>query len=526
MNDRTQRARERARRRAWRARVLLLAVLGSPALAGGDKTYRAEMRRLQLVEKSFWEEYDSEYRQALRVLERPGLRAHTEPDYPQDATPDYSAVHKIYADYEKIETQRGAAILANAGDTKRLFKLLLDTSKHIDALEKALHAWTKRGYWGMSKEGVARHGLARREAALVEALSKSPAFLMNDGWKQAVRKDGKKSWVRRVAVIDAVGLAKDPDTIAFLAERSKERASTMRIAALEALIRFGAKAEEQLAPLFDDPSLVVRFALLQAIRAHPDPCWTVHVKRLLEGADGRLRAECEAALGIKPKYARKRFSFYGYACPSRRVVFLLEGSHVLSLPAEDAFRRTKSFIKWEPKGPWTQEHPSHEVILKRELRSTLSKLPDDARFGIVALRAGRTGTVAVGEKNLLTASKQDRKKVEELLATLPGPPGGATLYSALLHAMAFASLDASPAAADFPAPRADTIYVVHSGRPIGGRNITAASVVAAFRRLNRFRRLQLHTIRIGIQDKEGAALMRGLAEVSGGTHRWQKDPPN
>jgi hypothetical protein len=91
--------------------------------------------------------------------------------------------------------------------------------------------------------------------------------------------------------------------------------------------------------------------------------------------------------------------------------------------------------------------------------------------------------------------------------------------------MAFAGLDPSPAAADFPGPRADTVYLVHTGRPIGGRNITAASVVGAFQRLNRFRRLQLHTIRIGIQDKEGAAMMRGLAEVSGGTYHWQKNPP-
>jgi hypothetical protein len=336
-------------------RFLLLILLVSPALAGGEKTYRAELRRLQLAERSFWEEYDSAYRQALRVLERPGLRAHTEPNYPQDATPDYSAVKKIYADYEEIEAQRGAAILANAGDTKPLFKLLLDTAKHIDSLEKALHEWTRRGGWGMTKEGVARHGLALREAALVEALSRNPAFLMKEGWKQAARGDGRMSWVRRVAVIDAVGLAKDAETIPFLVDRTREPESTLRIAALEALARFGVAAEEQLAPLFLDPSPVVRFALLEAIRAHPDPRWLPHIKRVMAGSDGRLRAECEAALAIRQKYGQKRFSFYGYPCPSKGVVFLLDGSNVLSRPAEDAYRRTKSYIKWQPGGAWTKE---------------------------------------------------------------------------------------------------------------------------------------------------------------------------
>ena len=131
----------------------------------------------------------------------------------------------------------------------------------------------------------------------------------------------------------------------------------------------------------------------------------------------------------------------------------------------------------------------------------------------------------LGEKKLLTNSKRDLRKVDKFFEKIPGPAGGAALYAALLHTMAFAGRDPSPAAMDFASPRADTIYIVHSGRAIGDRNLTAASTVAAFQRLNRFRRLEIHTIRIGTQDKEGAALMKGLAAASGGTYIWQKDPP-
>jgi hypothetical protein len=47
--------------------IWLFVVFTGPAQADGTKTYRSAMNRLRSAEKRFWEEYDSSYRQALRV---------------------------------------------------------------------------------------------------------------------------------------------------------------------------------------------------------------------------------------------------------------------------------------------------------------------------------------------------------------------------------------------------------------------------------------------------------------------------
>ena len=69
------------------------------------------------------------------------------------------------------------------------------------------------------------------------------------------------------------------------------------------------------------------------------------------------------------------------------------------------------------------------------------------------------------------------------------------------------------------APHADTVYLFADGSMRGGRFLYPEAALAAFARLNRFRRLVVHTIRISNGGPHSEQLLEGLAKLSGGTYR-------
>jgi hypothetical protein len=73
--------------------------------------------------------------------------------------------------------------------------------------------------------------------------------------------------------------------------------------------------------------------------------------------------------------------------------------------------------------------------------------------------------------------------------------------------------------------RADTVFLLQAGAPSGGRYVAADPVVEAFLRLNRFRRLAVHAIRIGCEREQADETMRRIGEGSGGSYHWQMKPP-
>src|SRR5207249_1551578 len=97
-------------------------------------------------------------------------------------------------------------------------------------------------------------------------------------------------------------------------------------------------------------------------------------------------------------------------------------------------------------------------------------------------------------------------------------------YEYLREAMRIAALDPSPGAEDFREMRADTVFLLTSGEPKGGRVVGAEAVVEAFQRLNRFRRLDVHSIRIGCEREQADETMRRIGEGSGVSYRWQAKP--
>jgi hypothetical protein len=539
------------------------------------KAYKAELKRLDTAEKKFWRAFQGRFSQALITFRQELELADAKPDEHKEATYDYTDFRSLYGDFAAIQEAIGQAdlALAESGHAKAagtLLKELFKLIKVADKLEQELaEARPKARYYVFDQRmGVQRHGLGVRQPMLIQALAKCPdaaATLVSQGFKKAEKGDGKRSVSCRVAIMDALALTKDDKARALLEPRLKERLSSLRIAAVEALLGFGPEAREVLEPLLQDESAIVQRALIREIRFRcaKDPGWIPPVLQLFRASTGLVRDEAlrtlEALTNQRFGYAldawtdwfeeyRKEIesgefrsdqvevqevervplpaaiSFYGVRTPSRGVIFVLEGSQHSWMPSDWEYQRTKFRDLWRgTRTQWQKECPSHQEILLREFDTTLGAFPEEARFGVVALQA-IFGWELAGEKRLLKPTTRGAKEARKLIERLPGR-GWCSQFQGIRLAAALGGLDPDSATHSFKEPAADTIFLWDSGDPSGGRYMDPDAVIAAFKRFNRFRRLVVHTLRICNEKEPSEALMKGFAEASGGRYVWLRKPP-
>ncbi|MGQ0615184.1 MAG: HEAT repeat domain-containing protein [Planctomycetaceae bacterium] len=552
----------------------LLILLASAAAAAPDalSTYKEEETKVRRADGAFWREFQRRYSQALLAWRDPLEAADAKPDEHREAVYDYSVLRGLYEEYVALERQgaQAAAALAASDHPKafdRLLDDLLDAAKAIDAVDKELAESRPKAkrYLFDPRPGVLRHGLEFRLLGLVRSLASLPRsgpLLADQGWKQAQSKDGSRSVVRRVAILDALGLAGDAAGARPLLESVllREKEASLRIAALEALLRYGPESTKLLVPLLDDANPVVRRALVQGVRGAEkrDAAFLAPFARALATAEGALRGDLVGALesltrqefGYAParwaEWAREyqaeidagRFraeavevietkreaipdavSFYGIATASRRIVYLIDGSLNLSVPSDVEFQRTRYILHWPGSArDWHAAHPPHRAIVGRQLARSLEAFPEQGLFAVGVLHAD-FDTEFLGAPQPVPPSARIRREIEEAIAKLPAR-GWCAQLEGLMAAMALGGRD--PATAD---GFADTVFLLADGSPAGGRYMTAESVLAAFRRLNRFRRVTVHAIRICNAKEEGETLLKGLAEASGGSYVWASSPP-
>jgi hypothetical protein len=555
-------------------RSLVLLLLAVPASAAdGLKPWKDEQRRLDRAAQKFWQDYQRRYTEALLMFEKPRDQAAANPNAAIHYVYDYTGLRNLYTDVALIEEERGKADLAFAasGDARampELFNALMDVAKRIDEIE-ADHLGARpqqSGVWFDQRPGIERHALAVRMDALVRALAQCPGaaeFLGGEGMKAAGRKDGKRSIVRRVAVLDALGFCAGDQAAAALVPCAGAPESSLRIAAAEALLRQGPVARASLAPLLSDPSVPVRRALLQGIATlgAGDPGWIEPVLAAYGSAGGVLRDDCVRALealtnqkfgdakaawtdwfeDYKAEIAGGKFkkdaievreakrepspvscSFYGIPTASVGVVFLFEGSRRLFWPADvDVLLKQYRDIWHKTRREWEDANPSQLATLLAEFDKTAASFAPELAFAVVVLCAN-CGAEPLGPAKLVQPEKRDLKEVRHDIERLPAN-GWCAQYEGLLAGAAMAGMPAG-ADDDFPEARADTIYLWDAGGPSGGRYMTPESAVAAFRRFNRFRRLVVHAIRICDEGEPSETVMKGLADASGGTYLWAKKP--
>lgn len=555
--------------------VILLCVGSAEARDDATKAWKHECRWVEGQEKKFWRNYQERFNQGRILMVAEVDKAWAQPDQHKEATYDYSEFNKLYEDYDLLQNALAEADseYATSGSAKALpdlFKQLLSVVKEIEALEKRLlNAKPKMAVRVFhQKDGIRRQGLEVRRNGLVAAVAKCPgalAFLVDTGLKRATTGDGRKSVGRRVAVLDALALCGGPEARKALEPWLDSRKTSLRIAALEGLVRLGPSARPAVAPFLSDSCPIVRRALLQEILrgGGKDAGWIGPLVDVLPKVEGVERTLCVRALAtlskqpfghapdkwkewfeeyreeieggrfdkenieiqeVEPVPPADAVTLYGIETQSKGFLVIIEGSGRLAVPADWEVQRTKFRIQWPGlRNKWEKEYPSHQMILERELTKTLQACSEDTRFGLIGLH-GNWATDTLGEKKLATPTRKDikaaRKFIQKLTAT-----GWCAQYEGFLHAARMAGMDPEEMDADFPDPLADTIFLIDSGDPRGGRFMAPRAVVNAFKRYNRFRRFIVHAIRICNEKEASEILMKGIAEASGGTYVWMKKPP-
>lgn len=173
--------------------------------------------------------------------------------------------------------------------------------------------------------------------------------------------------------------------------------------------------------------------------------------------------------------------YYNLPIHARRIVFVLDTSR--SMGASGAVSRLEA--------------------AKRELATTIEKLPDDTLFTVIAFNSevhrwqDRLRTATAGNKALAASFVRSQK------------PNGKTATYDAVHA-AF-EIDAN----------LEAIYFLSDGAPSDGTIVAPQTVLATIRQENRTRRLKIHTLgAFGGQQAAGLEeFMRQLAEQNDGQFR-------
>ncbi len=564
------------RRAAYRAILCAIALLAmaTATLAGPLQDFKKGARGLDKRERAYFDDFRKQFAKAWQARSKVLVAYHHHKGGDIDQVND--SMRALWQRLAKIESERIEAALALAQSDgvaalphllKELF-LALATAEKLDA---AILTERSRAQQYLNDQAPAfrRAGLHRRLAGYGRALllaKGAQEFLSERGWKDAVKKDGRSSIARRVAILDLL----DP---AHALVRTQLRASDYRLRIVAAGRLIGA-GPEGVDALLDDESEIVRRALLQDVRRlNPNHAtWISSVLVRYEKATGgereealrtlraltgqtfgdapkawkawyeTRRADVEAgrfkrdeASADAPQSATKTPLFYGIPVSNAGgTIFLCEWGHKVTSPCDNVFQRTKRYVDWfgmdmKKLPDWEHQYPSRRRVFLQQFWGVVGQYPDTSRVGLVLLSDSASNDYPKfrASTNLAPAmlDKKSRRNLERTFkSVVPGWSRWQAPYASLLIAMKLAGLD--PAGVKQPAPiTADTFVLVSDGAIAGCRYLLPEHIVEDFVRRNRFRRVRLHTVHVGTDGEESRRLLEELAKSTEGTYvRITKTP--
>ncbi len=184
-------------------------------------------------------------------------------------------------------------------------------------------------------------------------------------------------------------------------------------------------------------------------------------------------------------------TFYGIKTWSKRLAFVLDVSGSMNEPADYAGGSKRKID-----------------VAKAELAQAITSLPKGAWFNIIFY----SSEYKLWKKRLVQATPAIKAEAKAWVAKVEAN-GATNIYDPLVKAFELAGRGSKDK--DYQVAL-DTIFFLSDGQPNRGRVTNPQDIVREIRRLNRLKRVQIHTI--GVGRGHNAGFMKSLADLSGGTY--------
>lgn len=339
----------------------------------------------------------------------------------------------------------------------------------------------------------------------------------------------------RIAMLDALGEIKEPTTNAAVLTLLEDSTWQVQASAIMALSRI--RQKESIQPLIDLLAVQkgrLRDDISQALLALTtfdlgdnaekwQTTWDRVKDRFEVPTEAEIKKAREAFEASQIRYQPGSDDFAGIPTKSTRQLYVIDISGSMEDPLldRDKFRlqgRTyRSFVKME--------------VVRQELIRTVENLDDTVFFNVVAFAT----EVKLWKKGLVQANILNRKSAVQFIERLQ-PIGGASqnlkrkgglsasagggLGKTNTHAALLAALDAKATQAGYDTNMGspvDTIFFLSDGDPTAGEITEVDRLLAEVKRLNAVRKVAIHTINIGTNQR-GKLLLQALAQQNGGTY--------
>lgn len=220
------------------------------------------------------------------------------------------------------------------------------------------------------------------------------------------------------------------------------------------------------------------------------------------------------------KYAT-RARYYGIPTPSQRILFLLDVSY--------SMREEVDILKPERFGDNGFESTVKIEIAKEELVRAIEGFSPRTKINIITYHTDvdrwkkslqelsdstRKEAIKFVKKQKSRGERRQTKSRPGRRAARPNTEDGRTnTWDALQAAFKASGIGTYDKAYD---TAVDTIFLLSDGEPTAGKLVKTTDIVEEIARLNKLRRVVIHTINFG-KDPNGARFLRQLAEGNGGT---------
>ncbi|HGY92058.1 MAG TPA: VWA domain-containing protein [Planctomycetes bacterium] len=184
-------------------------------------------------------------------------------------------------------------------------------------------------------------------------------------------------------------------------------------------------------------------------------------------------------------------TFYGIKTWSKRLAFVLDVSGSMNEPADYAGGSKRKID-----------------VAKEQLTQAITSLPKGAWFNIIFY----SSDYKLWKKRLVQATPAIKAEAKAWVAQVEAN-GATNIYDPLVKAFELAGRGSKDK--DYQVAL-DTIFFLSDGQPNRGRVTSPQDIVREIRRLNRLKRVQIHTI--GVGRGHNAGFMKALADLSGGTY--------